>query len=148
MRGLAAATLDPALAAGRTRHTLGVETAAPTPRPQAVTVDAHDEATLVTHPVHVEEGRVTHVTHLTHTLYRSLPRDLGCNINAPLTRTVPETLCLLLTEFIKIIQNYKHRNIVNLQSNNLRNFTSECFVHGNRILKLCNEHHLFILKPC
>ena len=108
MGGLAAATLDPALAARRTRHTLGVETAAPAPRTQAVTVDAHDEAALVTHPVHVEESRVTHVTHLTHALHRSLPRDLGCNINAPFTRTVPQTLCLLLTEFIKIIQNYIH----------------------------------------
>ena len=73
------ATRQPALAARRARRTLGVETAAATPRAQPITVDAHDEAALVAHPVHVEERRVAHVAHLTHTLHGALPRQLGCN---------------------------------------------------------------------
>ena len=73
------ATRQPALPARRARRTLGVETAAATPRAQAIAVDAHDEATLVAHPVHVEERRVAHVAHLAHALHGSLPRQLGCN---------------------------------------------------------------------
>lgn len=42
-----------------------------------VTVQTHHKATLVTHPVHVEQRRITDVTHLAHPGHCSLPRNFG-----------------------------------------------------------------------
>lgn len=42
-----------------------------------VTIQADDEAALLTDPVDVEERRLAGVAHLPHAPHRSLPRQLG-----------------------------------------------------------------------
>ncbi len=69
---------QPLVTAGVARLALSITTSTILACSQTVTVDAHDEATLVTDPVNVKQRGVTHVTHLPHSLDCSLPRNLGC----------------------------------------------------------------------
>jgi len=57
-----------------------------------VAVQADDEATLLTHPVDVEQGGLAGITHLPHAPHRTLPRQLDCNTFRPAVSTT-HTLC-------------------------------------------------------
>ena len=68
---------EPLLALTLARGALVIRASGHLPHAQPVAVQTNHKATLVAHPVEVEEGGVARVAHLTHALHSTFPGHLG-----------------------------------------------------------------------